>query len=182
MLVNTVVRFHHRQHLGLLLALMALSIAMASESFHSVVTSNGFSLCAVDNPSYSMSVDDILGIPFGVPDQVRCGYACTVETVGDPCLAFNVINSQCQFYNSTTNHCFAAWTTCVYTQVKHSFGFRRKRPPIAENYIAFKIKIISIPTVEVIKIRTQLDANSTIHSIHQFPQRRRLWVRFKLRA
>ena len=182
MFASIVVRFYHRQHLELLLTLVLFRIATASESFHSVLSSDGFSLCAVDSPSHSISVKDILGIPFGVPDQVRCAYACTDKTIGDPCLAFNVINSQCQFYNSTTNHCFAAWTTCVYTQVKHSFGFRRKRPPIAENYIAFKIKIISIPTVKVIKIRTQLDANSTIHSIHQFPQRRRLWVRFKLRA
>jgi len=105
--------------LKLLSALLSLSFKVCEPfmSSHNVRIGNGFTLCAVDKPSFSSFIDDILGIPAGVPNDVRCAFHCT-EKSREPCLAFNVIGSECQFYNSTSNHCFAASTTCVYNQVK----------------------------------------------------------------
>ena len=96
-------------------------VSGTSESFHPVRTLDGFSTCAVDRPAYSVSVDDIVGIPFGVPNEVLCAYQCSVKNPVVSCMAFNVNDTHCQFYNSTTNHCFAASTTCVYVQVIPTF-------------------------------------------------------------
>jgi hypothetical protein len=106
----------------LIIAIFSLlfHVSETSKSFHPVRAPDGFSMCAVDRPAYSMSADDIIGIPPGIPNEVRCAYECTANTAIS-CMAFNVNNMHCQFYNNTTDHCFAASTTCVYVQVISTF-------------------------------------------------------------
>jgi hypothetical protein len=114
---NTSVRL-----LGLQTAVFAFALVHGlSASFQNSPTFNGYTLCAVDNPSYAtVTTEEVnIGIPFGVPNTVLCAYHCTAMTnVGRPCLAFNTIDSRCQFYNRTTNLCFAASTACTHSQVK----------------------------------------------------------------
>jgi hypothetical protein len=73
-------------------------------SYRVVLAPDGTTLCAADKPSYTVSVNEIQGIPSGVPDTVRCGYHCT----GRNCTGFNYRPNdvtQCHMYNFTTTHC-----------------------------------------------------------------------------
>ena len=88
-------------------------------SFSPVTASNGSSLCAVGNPSYSIQADDIMGIPSGVPGPAKCGFYCTGLNSRINCTGFNCFSSGlCQFFNDPcikTN-----WTRgCAYYQVIH---------------------------------------------------------------
>ena len=109
------------QELMITIFSLLFHVSVTSKSFFPVKMPNGFSMCAIDRPTYSISVNDIPGIPFGVPNEVRCAYQCTAMNPAVSCMAFNVNDTHCQFYNSTTNHCFAASTTCVYVQVIPTF-------------------------------------------------------------
>ena len=88
-----------------------------SAPFQPLKASNGSPLCAVGSPSYSISIKDILGIPAGVPDAVKCAYRCT--DVGN-CEAFNHLvenGGSCQMYQTRSTNCTMNTTNCFYYQV-----------------------------------------------------------------
>ncbi len=68
-------------------------------------TSDGRALCAVDSPSYTVSVTDIGPdiIPVGLPDTIRCAAHCTARYPG--CTAFNYWNDnmRCDMFNYQPN-------------------------------------------------------------------------------
>ena len=69
--------------------------------------SDGRALCAVDSPSYTVSVTDIgpAIIPAGLPDTVRCAAHCTARYPG--CTAFNYWNNarRCDMFNYQPSLC-----------------------------------------------------------------------------
>lgn len=55
---------------------IGLAIAR-SVNFKPVADVNGSVYCATSQPTSVFAVRDLVGIPEGVPDAVRCGYLCT---------------------------------------------------------------------------------------------------------
>jgi hypothetical protein len=84
---------------------------------------NGSSLCAMDTPFHSISVNDIVGIPPGLPPQLQCAFYCTEEYSNAACNAFNYVGNgfnsgQCQFYNaSQQTHCSVTRNNCLHYRV-----------------------------------------------------------------
>jgi len=67
---------------------------------------NGSIMCATDTFFDSVLAADVLGVPYGVPDVVRCAYVCSERNVGNVCIGFNVwdkppLSTQCQFFAQT---------------------------------------------------------------------------------
>jgi hypothetical protein len=104
---------------------------LLSPSLCRVVTSDVFSLCATNAPSHVTSLVDIVdvGLPDEIPDAVRCGYRCSVMRQTDRCSAFSVVDGgtsgkTCQFYDNTTDLCFAASLNCVFLPGKNETCIR----------------------------------------------------------
>ena len=87
---------------------LALTTAFNQKSFRPVFDTSGETrLCANDLPSTFTMVDDIVGIPQGVPDVGRCSYFCTSQL---KCTSFNIRQGpprQCEGFNFTPRNCSA---------------------------------------------------------------------------
>ena len=96
--------------------LFAIIQRFPASSINLIKNLDGLSLCALDRPSYSILVSEVLGVPDGVPDELRCGYQCSSD---DNCAAgFNYLeNGQCQFYAVPPVNCTAQMQTCKYYEV-----------------------------------------------------------------
>jgi len=84
--------------------------AVTSVSFTPVVDEFGTVLCAVDRPSFSVtvkSVEELTGLPYAI----QCGYRCSAYNHDPPCTSFNVLSDnglavsdedgiRCQMYTS----------------------------------------------------------------------------------
>lgn len=89
---------------------------------------NGLPLCAADVPTIAVPVDSLVGIPLPVPNDVRCGFACTGFS---NCTSFNYVVSPvalCELYTFTPRNCTSSLTSgsnCRHFEVGLSVGIRR---------------------------------------------------------
>jgi hypothetical protein len=99
----------------ILYAIIQRVVVSGSSSCNLIKTPDGLPLCALDSPSYSVHVDKILGVPDGVPDELRCGYHC-FSLADDKCSAgFNYVDDgHCQFYSAPPVNCTTQRQTCRY--------------------------------------------------------------------
>jgi len=98
---------------------LAQLIEICGSPFKLILTPDGLPMCALNSPSYSMLACDILGIPEGVPDVLRCGYKCS--TLGDTVCAagFNYVDSgHCEFYATPPVNCSTHNKSCEYFEVR----------------------------------------------------------------
>ena len=105
----------------LLLAQLTLS---RGTSLTLIKTPGGLPMCALNPPALSMLISDILGIPDGVPDVMRCGYQCS--SLGDRACAagFNYDgNGHCQFYVVPPVNCSTGIKSCEYYEVRRKTTF-----------------------------------------------------------
>jgi hypothetical protein len=80
---------------------------------------NGSTMCATDAGSDFMWLADVVGIPNGVPDDVRCAFECTMRS----CVGFTVrnegsSNAQCEFFAQTPIS-YRYIADCLHFQVRH---------------------------------------------------------------
>ena len=93
--------------------------ASGSSSIYLIKNPDGLPLCVLDSPSYSVLVDEILGVPDGVPGVLRCGYKCSSRTNDECAAGFNYVeDGQCQFYAAPPVNCTTQTQTCRYYEVK----------------------------------------------------------------
>jgi hypothetical protein len=93
--------------------------------FRPVKSFNGSTCCAIDTTSFTLPVDDIVGIPAGVPGAVQCAYYCESLNGTGGCAGFNYLTQtpvrQCRFYNTAPNDCFATTSGCAYYEVRRQY-------------------------------------------------------------
>ena len=92
-------------------------------AFRPVTSFSGSSCCAIDTTSYTLLiVDDIVGIPAGVPGPVQCAHYCKSLNATGGCAGFNYLKQssvrQCRFYNTAPNDCFTTTSGCAYYEVR----------------------------------------------------------------
>jgi hypothetical protein len=84
-------------------------------SFLPSLTSNGSPLCAVGYPSSTLKVDDIIGIPNGVPGATKCAFYCTGLNSKTNCTGYNYLTSGlCQFFSNLLSYCDSTIRGCSY--------------------------------------------------------------------
>ena len=107
------------------LADLSLTRGFNQRSFRPVTDAFGESrFCANDVPSSVIMVNDIIGLPQGVPDVVRCSYFCTSQS---SCSSFNIRQGsprQCEGFNFIPRNCSVTKPdNCQHFEVTHRISF-----------------------------------------------------------
>ena len=108
-------------HMSFLLTFNSI-FAYNQRSFRPVLdTFASLILCADDVPSSVIMVDDIVGIPHGVPGVVRCSYFCANQS---DCTSFNIrhtLPDRCEGFNFIPRTCsMAPEYNCQHFEVRRS--------------------------------------------------------------